>query len=47
MGPERFVKNLAGGNKKYLPESGITLANVIAEAKEVAAYHDTWCTVAD
>jgi hypothetical protein len=47
VGPERFVKNLAGGNKRYAPETGITLADVIAEAKEVAAYHDEWCVVAD
>lgn len=44
---DRFVKNLAGGNRRYSPDEGYTLEKAIAEARQVAAYHDEWCTVAD
>ena len=47
VGFERFVKNLAGGNRKYSPDQGYTLEKAIAEARAVAEYHDEWCTVAD
>lgn len=44
---DRFVKNLAGGNRRYSPLEGYTFEKAIAEAKAVAVYHDEWCTVAD
>ena len=46
VGFVRFVKNLAGGNKAYTPES-TTHEALIKEAKTVEEYHDTWCTVSD
>ncbi len=42
--PDRFVKNLAGGNREALAWNG---DEIRAKASEIAAYYDAWCVVAD
>jgi hypothetical protein len=41
---DRFVKNLAGGNKEAL---GWTADEIRSKAKEVAEYNSKWCVVSD
>lgn len=42
--PDRFLKNLAGGNK----EAGLWTGDEIrVKAAEIAAYYGEWCVVAD
>ncbi len=43
----RFARNLAGGNERYSPSNGYTLAQAIQEAQEISAYEADWITVAD
>ena len=42
--PDRFIKNLAGGNREALAWNG---DEIRAKASEIAAYYDAWCVVAD
>ena len=44
LGYERFVKNLAGGNKEALVWSA---DEIRAKASELPVYWDQWCVVAD
>jgi len=46
VSPYRFVANLAGGNKSYMP-GNITVAELNALAKNVMEYDDNWCVVSD
>ncbi len=43
----RFVRNLAGGNSAYTPDTGYTLERAIADAKAIVEYEREWATVAD
>ena len=42
--PDRFVKNLAGGNREAFAWSA---DEIRAKATEIAAYYDSWSVVAD
>jgi hypothetical protein len=42
----RFVKNLAGGNREFFPDN-TSVAELSKKAKEVAAFWDKFCPVAD
>ncbi len=42
--PERFLKNLGGGNNEAF---AWTADEIRAKAKEIAEYDDAWCVVAD
>lgn len=46
VSPYRFVANLAGGNKSYLP-GNISVAELNELAQRVVEYDDKWCVVAD
>lgn len=46
VSPYRFVANLAGGNKSYLP-GNISVAELNDLAKKVMEYDDKYCIVAD
>lgn len=52
LGSIRLVRNLAGGNRNYIPSGDIEeevklLHKVIAEAAKAEAFEDTWLVVAD
>jgi len=52
LSPERFVHNLAGGNKAFLPretaeENDKFLRELCSQAEAIKAYAEEWCTVAD
>jgi len=44
LGVGRFVANLAGGNNEASVWSG---DEIRAKAREIVAYDDAWCVVAD
>jgi len=43
----RFVRNLAGGNPLYTPQSGYTIEKAILESALIVLYEQNWITVAD